>query len=198
MEVYKGKHIHCNAWYPYALIILLPLLAHSKLPDCALRFSMRSTTDIPVAANPHQVAHTAFVSRTADLSITIQAEEKSKKPVKYRAIQRSDGVVVEKPRYSPATSVSPRPKTTPVTSGAPATFPGVGRHDAIIKRLDMDLAAKRSSWEAMSSVCASARADDSGQPEYDRCLDSMRRRIEKVERYLTTDGPWSAYELSER
>jgi hypothetical protein len=170
---------------------------------------MRSTTDIPVAANPHHMARTAFVPRTADLSITIQAGDRSKKPVKYRAVQRSDGVVIEKPRYSPATSVSPRPKAIPVTSGAPATFPGVGRYDAIIKRLDMDLAAKGSSWEAMNSVCASARADDSGQQEYDGSLDSTRRQIGKadatttgdrvmLERYLTTDGPWSAYELRGR
>jgi hypothetical protein len=172
---------------------------------------MRSTTDIPVAANPHHTAHTAFVPRTADLSTTRQAGDRSKKPVKYRAIQRSDGVVIEKPRYSPATSVSPRPKAIPVTSGAPATFPGLGRYDAITKRLDMDLAAKGSSWEAMSSACASARADDSGQREYDRSLGSMRRQIEKadasttgdkdkvvLERYISTDGPWSAYELRER
>jgi hypothetical protein len=170
---------------------------------------MRSSTDIPVAANPPHTAHPAFVPRTADLSTTTQAGDRSKKPVKYRAIQRSDGVVIEKPRYSPATSASPRPTSIPVTSRAPATFPGVGRYDLIIKRLDVDLAAKGSSWEAMSSVCASARADNSGQQEYDGSLGSMRRQIEKadattsgdkvmLERYLTIDGPWSAYELRER
>jgi hypothetical protein len=167
---------------------------------------MRSTTDTPVAETTNQMAHDTLVSRTADLSITIQTRDGYKKPIKYRATRRSDGVVVEHPRYSPATSTPPRPKTAPVALESTATFPGVGRYDAIIKGLDTDLAAKGSSWGATKSACVRARTDNSEWNGHNRLIDSTGKEFKKADttgpsgevmlkRYLATDGPWSTYEL---
>lgn len=73
----------------------------------------------------------------------------------------------------------------------------------------MDLAIQGSSWEAMSSACAKARVDDCELNGHDRPVDSTKKGPEKADdtttsdevmliRYLTTDGPWSTYELRER
>lgn len=172
---------------------------------------MRSTTAVPVAVTANKTAPNSFIPATADLSITItiNAERQSHAPIKYRAVQRSDGVVVERPRYQPAALPLQRAERKPMASGPPVAPPSMTRHEALIKRMNKDLEAVGSSWEALSDACTKARTancrrDGSNQPH-----DNARRFYKRtsvpdnssnlmLERYLSTDGPWSVYELRER
>lgn len=172
---------------------------------------MRPNTTVPVDATKDKAELDTFIPMTANLSITItiKTERQPKAPIKYRAIRRSDGVIVERPRYQPATLPLQQSEPKTVASKLPATLPAVGRHEALMKRINKDLAAVGSSWEAMSQACAKARAADCGRDGYNQGHDATRKTCKRtsvpvisnspmLERYLATDGPWSVYEPYKR
>jgi hypothetical protein len=169
---------------------------------------MRLATDVPVTGIRNKMAPNTFIPSTANLSITIKTGDKPGNPIKYRAIRRPDGVVVERPRYQPSVSSVPHSKTISMPSKLPATFPGVGRHNALIKKMNEDLAAIGSSWEEMSDACARDRAGNRGRDGYNQPHEIARVNHEigttttdnklVMELYLDTDGPWGVYNLRER
>ncbi|KAH7378360.1 hypothetical protein BKA66DRAFT_150108 [Pyrenochaeta sp. MPI-SDFR-AT-0127] len=55
--------------------------------------------------NTQHVESTTIISQNANLSITITMQSKQKRQTKkYRAVARPDGVIIEYPKYQPATS----------------------------------------------------------------------------------------------
>jgi hypothetical protein len=170
---------------------------------------MRSTTDVPVAGIRNDMAPNTFIPKVINLSMTIKARNESKNPVKYRAIRRSDGVIVEQPRYRPSTSPLQQLQTVPKASESPTMLAVARKHETLIRKINEDLAAIGSSWEAMSSACIRGRSTNSGRDRYNRPSHNERESYNKedatvidnklmLERYLATDGPWCVYELREQ
>lgn len=58
-----------------------------------------------VPSNPHY--NNVSIEETARLTITMTVESRSKRKTVYRAVQRPDGIIVEKPRYCPSSSYPP-------------------------------------------------------------------------------------------
>lgn len=149
---------------------------------------MRSSTanQNPIASAAEQNANHAIDS-SAQLSITINIESKARKSTIYRAVQRADGVIVERPRYRP--SISTPPTFQPqIPTFQPSTTP-TSKHRKLsqsrIRRMDQDLRGIRTFDEELRFV-------ECGRDGYNSPREYVMRR------FLDEPGPWTPYALGAR
>lgn len=164
----------------------------------------------------NHITSTTSISRSANLTITMTIQAKSKKRTNYRPIERPDGVVVLQRPYRPATA---SPQSTPkfekhvpiFTVPTPSTKP---KRDE--PRRDVTIATEKKE-EDFAHVGAHLTENgrdgyndlvDAGRGGYnDRCdghaeLLGSKKGISRIEdastrspmqRFLSEEGPWSSF-----
>jgi hypothetical protein len=153
------------------------------------------------------------VSTSANLKITmtIQAQDKSKKRTRYRPVERPDGVIVLQRPYRPATSSSSNPQppqfekhlptfVVPATSKKPRSYAELQTADDDFAGIGAHLEHGRDGYNEPVDFGRGGYNDvrDSREELWDFMKDSSKSQgTTPMQRFLTDSGPWGAFEMRE-
>lgn len=171
---------------------------------------MRVLVESPLKKPSCEIRHNANISLHTLYETTKKTQSTSKRrPKKYRAVERSDGVIVEHPRYRPAAS-----SQKPVSPSHPQrallldhTFLSKEMGDAKSSRMMYDLLGVGGSGsnEVHGRHCDTTnigRRDFYGAENHQwtfvgiEMYTSERRGLvesDPIDRFLCESGPWSSY-----
>lgn len=166
----------------------------------ASSINMRFTASIQTTTPPHKPSNDLTLDESSRLSITMTIESsKPRKELTYRAIQRPDGVVVEKPRYRPST-LTASTKIKFEQRRAVLDVPRARKqdiHPRNKKRMDDDLRGLRMLEEGLArpyendgyeGVVERGRSGYNGP--YDEALVQFQLEL-PLRRFLRSSDPWS-------
>jgi hypothetical protein len=172
-------------------------------------FEMRVLVEIPVKNPSCDVDQKANITLHALYETTKNAQSTSKRrPKKYRAVERSDGVIVEHPRYRPAAS-----QQKPVSQSHPRRAFLLG-HTFSSKEMK-DVKSSRMMYDLLGVGCSASNAIHGGHCDTTKIeregfygaendqwtfvgiemyTSERRSRVESdpMDRFLCESGPWSS------
>ncbi|KAF2677483.1 hypothetical protein K458DRAFT_160946 [Lentithecium fluviatile CBS 122367] len=137
------------------------------------------------------------INETSHLNITMAIESRSRKKTVYRVVQRSDGVIVEKPRYTPSPGPPTPTRSIPLSekrAQATELAPGYikpARSDRDT-RMAEDLRGVGTfvGGEPTQPRDGYYRAFERGRGGYNEVFG---RGLDPVRRFLEKPGPWSTH-----
>ena len=147
-------------------------------------------TSPPGGPIPHTQSQ-ADVKETSRLAITVTVESRSRRKTVYRAVQRADGVIVERPRYRPSTFL-PASLVNKSPSGSRPSKDVQCTAAVSEGPLECERSGCHAVWERGRNGC-----EHTGRTLQDPSLASHKdnpRGIEvadPMQRFLEEPGPWS-------